>query len=245
VSRPSLVPPRAVLFDLDDTLLDNDRVRAALVVACGWVAEQIGGADADAVRRANLAVWRDYWPRVEQDVWLGKVEGYAVNREAWRRTLASLGVTDDDFVDRAFAHYWRVAGEATHFYDDAATLLRRLADARVPTALVTNGASDVQRDKIRLLELDRWMEVLVVSGEHGVAKPDAEVFAIALARLGVDPSEAWHVGDNLLTDVAGARNARVTAVWLDRSGAPRTEGASMADLRVTSLADLVPLLPGD
>lgn len=244
MSRAPSGPPRAVLFDLDDTLLDNDRVRASLVHTCAWVATQIGDITGDDVRRANIDVWRVYWPQIEQPTWLGEVDGYAVNREAWRRTLAACGSTDPGLVERAFERHWQVSGEATGFYDDVIDLLDHLRADGIRTALVTNGASDVQRDKIRLLGLDERMDVVVVSGEHGVAKPDPAVFDLALRALGVEPAEAWHVGDNLLTDVAGARNAGVTAVWLDRSGAARVEGASTADIRVTTLRALLELLRG-
>ncbi len=71
-----------------------------------------------------------------------------------------------------------------------------------------------------VLGIEQMFDVVVISGEVGVAKPDASVFAFALHKLGVEKENAWHVGDSLRTDVAGALGAGLTAVWLNRFHAP-------------------------
>ncbi len=55
--------------------------------------------------------------------------------------------------------------------------------------------------------------------------------------LDVPADHAWHVGDNVLTDVAGARAAGLTAVWLNRDGATPPEGAEKPHLVVSSLTE--------
>jgi FMN phosphatase YigB (HAD superfamily) len=62
---------------------------------------------------------------------------------------------------------------------------------------------------------------------------------MALDMLGVAPAEAWHIGDTLATDIAGARGA---AVWLNRTGRERGEHEPEPDLEVRSLLDLGELL---
>lgn len=99
-------------------------------------------------------------------------------------------------------------------------LLFSLRRARIPTALITNGGSDTQREKLTVLNLEPWFDVVIVSGEFRLAKPDAAVFALALDRLGIGPEGVWHVGDSLRTDVAGAKAANLTAVWLNRRALP-------------------------
>ena len=79
--------PLALLLDLDGTLLDNSGIPVAVSRTCDAVAARFGDLDAGQLRRANTEVWRDYWPRVETSYWLGQVDGFAVSREAWRRTL--------------------------------------------------------------------------------------------------------------------------------------------------------------
>ncbi|MEX1005456.1 MAG: HAD-IA family hydrolase [Acidimicrobiia bacterium] len=59
--------------------------------------------------------------------------------------------------------------------------------AGLPLALVTNGSSDTQRKKLSTLGIDAWFDVVVVSGEIGVMKPDPVVFDLVLERFAVDP----------------------------------------------------------
>ena len=53
----------------------------------------------------------------------------------------------------------------------------------------------------------------------------------------------WHVGDNLVTDVAGANAAGLTSVWLNRAGAARSAADAVPALEITTLADLLQHLP--
>lgn len=58
-----------------------------------------------------------------------------------------------------------------------------------------------------------WIDVLVVSGEEGLEKPDPALFTRACARLGVLPDRTVHVGDDPVADVEGARAAGCAALW--------------------------------
>lgn len=75
-------------------------------------------------------------------------------------------------------------------------------------ALITNGASDTQRNTLRILGIEEKFDTIVISGEVAIAKPYPSVFVLALQKLGVEPENAWHVGDSLGTDVAGATRSR-------------------------------------
>ena len=91
-------------------------------------------------------------------------------------------------------------------------------------ALVSNGASDLQREKLRGAGLEGYFDCVVVSGDIGIGKPDPAPFRRALTRLGVPPDAAAMVGDTLDRDVLGARRAGIRALWLNRSGAPPPDG---------------------
>jgi putative hydrolase of the HAD superfamily len=82
-------------------------------------------------------------------------------------------------------------------------------------------------------------QVVMTSGETGVAKPDAEIFARACERLGVAHEQTAHVGDRLDLDAEGAAAAGLRGVWLDRIGT----GASPAHvMRISTLHELPALL---
>ena len=105
-------------------------------------------------------------------------------------------------------------------------------------ALVTNGASCLQREKLvgsGLAEAD--FDAIVISGDLGSGKPGREIFAHTLELLGVGADRALMVGDSLERDVEGAEAAGIRGIWLNRGGerppAPNghTQIATLAELR--------------
>jgi putative hydrolase of the HAD superfamily len=75
--------------------------------------------------------------------------------------------------------------------------------------------------RLETVGLASWFDAVVISGEIGVAKPDAAIFEAALARVNVTTNDVWHVGDSLSTDIAGAIAAGIKSVWLNRAGRKR------------------------
>lgn len=210
---------RAVCFDLDGTLLRDDHVDGVVRQVAALLAARFPGVDAEALAAVNEEVWWDYWPAVG-DAWMrGEVPGDEVPTEVWRRSLAQLGVTDPDAAALAFALHTSIESELFALYPEAAGVLTALKDRGIRTAVITNGPSGLQRAKLRAVGLAAGFDAVVVSGEVGVQKPDAAIFAHALSMLEVAADEAVHIGDNQIADVGGARAAGLTAVWIDRNGA--------------------------
>jgi FMN phosphatase YigB (HAD superfamily) len=123
--------------------------------------------------------------------------------------------------------------------------------------LVTNGPSDLQREKLSCLGISTSFAAIAISGEHRAAKPDPAIFMTALTQLGVEAHEAWHVGDSLDHDIAGAHASGLLAVWLNRNLTPSAgvglfqpsspaqvvpEGQATPDLTVSALEEITALL---
>ncbi|WP_396613340.1 HAD family hydrolase (plasmid) [Haloferax sp. S1W] len=85
--------------------------------------------------------------------------------------------------------------------------------------IVTNGAPDAQRQKINAVNLERWVETIVVAGYDVPPKPDPEPFERAMQSLDATPSTTVHVGDSLETDIAGASAAGLGSIWISDSDA--------------------------
>jgi putative hydrolase of the HAD superfamily len=234
--------PKALLLDLDDTLLDHRVIPENIKNTCELVAVAFPAFDAGLLLEANTRVWAEYWPQVEKAVWLGSIDVGTVSREAWRRTLHACGSDDASILEFTYERSKRLDRTTRRLYPDAAALLACADAIELRLALVTNGPSGLQRDRLHSLWLDDVFDAVIVSAEVGMAKPDAGPFRLALEELGVDTSEAWHIGDSLHTDIVGALGAGLTAVWLNRNGRPRSSGDPRPDLEVRSLLELVPLL---
>jgi len=225
---------RAVLFDLDDTLLDyaggaDECWRAVCHAAAARVSVD-PAVLCDAVDVAR----RDFWSDPERH----RRERTAM-LAAWGKIaaqgLGALGCGDaglaalmaDDFAARRRARWC--------LFDDALPCLDALRARGVRLGMVTNGDGGMQREKLDRFALRPWFESIVIEGDFGAGKPDPAVYRHVLAALEVAPSEAMMVGDNLEFDVVGPARLGVRGVWLDRAG---RGGAERAALTIRSLAEL-------
>ena len=119
-------------------------------------------------------------------------------------------------------------------YPEVPGVLARLRASGARLAVVSNWDVSLH-DVLERTGLRPLVDVVVISAELGVAKPDPAIFRAALDRLGAGPDDALHVGDSLEHDVAGARAAGLEAVLVARNGPTAPEGVRA----VRSLAELV------
>ena len=174
----------------------------------------------------------------------GDLNAASFTLEAWRRALSACGCTDEAVAVRAAEMHYRLAERGYRLFEDAPPLLEAARGAGLPLALITNGPTDLQRSKVGALGISDWFDVVAISGEVGVAKPDPGIFEHALRGMGIEREGVWHVGDNPATDVAGAQAAGLTGVWLNRSGARRRQDNPPPDIEIASLSELTALLTG-
>lgn len=249
--------PRAVLVDLDNTLIFEDGSTFAAIRAA---AERTRGVDAEALETAVAETAEALWktaPVVSYadafGIWWGEAlwggftgDDPAMQRlrafvpgfrhAVWHGALTRLGVPDGGMAER-LSHAYVAARRSAEMLDpEAEPVLHDLArDHRL--ALVTNGAGDVQREKLSRTPLAPNFGAIVISSEIGVGKPDPRIFIRAATALGVAPDAAAMVGDSLLRDVAGARRAGMLTIWLDR-GLWDEKDAPTPDARIERLSDL-------
>lgn len=94
--------------------------------------------------------------------------------------------------------------------------LTELRRAGWALAIVSNGAGEWQRAKIEKLGLGALVDAVCISGEVGVAKPDAAIFHLAAERTGTALDRSWMVGDSPVHDIVGAARLGLGTVWLRR-----------------------------
>jgi putative hydrolase of the HAD superfamily len=226
-------------FDLDETLLDGSRFEESTVRTCQELAAELPSLDARRLHEVNTGIFQEYWPEVVDGWTLGRLDGEAVTFETWRRTLRACGCNDESVARRATRIHVRLGRDSYRLFEDVRELLGLAAQRGLSLAVITNGAADTQRDKLKALGIDGLFDAIVISGEVGVAKPDTNAFEIALTQLALPPEGVWHIGDNLATDVAGAKAASVRAVWVNRNGRLRAPSDPEPDLEIRSLSDLI------
>jgi putative hydrolase of the HAD superfamily len=232
---------RAVLFDLDDTLFDH-RLCARTALS------ELHGAHVAFQARPFAEFERMHAAFLEElhhRVLTGELKLDAARQERFRRLFQAVGATpDDEIVEQAAATYREGYRRIRQPVAGAARLLH-LVRARALVGIVSNNLLEEQQDKLRHCGLDPFVDALVVSEEAGVSKPDAEIFEIALDRLGCAPAEAVMVGDSWAADVIGALTAGIRAIWFNPLGKPAPDpDAVVQQLRTLDPDEALPIIFG-
>lgn len=107
--------------------------------------------------------------------------------------------------------------DAWRVYDDVLPTFELLQKNNVRLAVISNWDTRL-RTTLQSVNLHDHFEVITVSGEHGVNKPDRKIFELTARALNLPPSQIFHVGDSHREDFQGARNAGYRAAHLDREG---------------------------
>ncbi len=126
------------------------------------------------------------------------------------------GVSDAE-ADRRFQVYLDAYVADWRIFDDVLPALDALRDHRL--GVITNGQIEQQRSKMTRTGLAGKFEMMVVSEEVGVPKPEAPIFVEACRRAGLPPWDCWYIGDRLATDALAATDAGLRGVWLNRNPA--------------------------
>ena len=92
-------------------------------------------------------------------------------------------------------------------------LMKQLKGKSLRLGIISNGKGQFQLDAIQALGIEPYMDVILISEWEGMKKPDPNLFNKGLARLGVHPEEAMYVGDHPDNDIKGARAAGIKTVW--------------------------------
>jgi putative hydrolase of the HAD superfamily len=269
VRRPP-VEATTILLDLDGTLLpDEDVVDVALARASVPAAAEYGVSPvrlAAAVRAAARAIWvsgpyNEYCLRIGISSWEGlwcRFEGSGAEVgglrnwaptyrfSAWANALSQLGVGDNGLAAELADRFPTERRRLLAPYPEVDTVLSLLKE-RFTLALITNGASCLQREKLSGSGLSGYFgDRVFVSSEIGYAKPAREIFDLVLRAVQGTPRSALMVGDSLERDINGAINAGLKAIWINRSRQNQAEASQIpviADLN--ELASLVSNGPAD
>lgn len=189
----------AVLFDLDETLLDRDRAIAAYARA---LYADLGPACDEAAFTEAFIAADDHGYADKRDMAKGLIEAFGIKRPA----------------EWILQHWSKRAWTELSCNDGALGLLDALAKAGYKTGIVTNGGSGSQRAKIADLGLEGRVGTIAISQEIGFAKPRREIFLRAAEALGVPPERCAFVGDDLEKDAAGSAGAGMKAILYDKYG---------------------------
>jgi putative hydrolase of the HAD superfamily len=218
-----------IFFDLDNTLLDDDRATAhGLDALHARYALRISRSRADLTAEWMRLI-DHYFPR-----YLSGEMSMQDQRRARIRHIFDADSSPISDVDADEAHRSYIEGYERGWccFPDVVPTLRRLS--QFPFGIITNGNNEQQRKKLERTGLARFFRTVLTSDEFGVAKPNPRIFAEACRRAGVSASKAMFVGDNWGADIEGSRAAGLYPIWIRRGVSkdrvPQTDVATISTL---------------
>lgn len=230
---------KAILFDLDDTVIAFDAVTdQTWQEVCRRFAPRIKGIEVNQLYTAIKEIKDWYMSDRERHRFM------RLNLEAYRREMVGmsftrLGIEAPELADEMAASYGVERERATFVLPGAIETLKHFRKANLRLALLTNGTSAGQRRKIEKYGLASLFDFILIEEELGFGKPDKRVFLHALEKLDVTPLEAWMVGDDLERDIEGAKKVGIFGVWVDWRGAGLPKSAAVSpDKIISTISDL-------
>lgn len=192
---------KAVLFDFDETLQDRT----------------------EAFEKYMDTFFDTYCPDItaderekrKEDMRITGKGGY-VNRVEWCTLLCRMWDWKDAPPAEELAyHYDRTFGDHNVIFPNSEKLLGELKNRGYIVGVITNGPSMLQNHKMDTSGLRKYCDIVVVSGDVGVHKPDPQLFIYTAQKLGLIPQECTYVGDHPVNDIQGALDAGMKAIRMN------------------------------
>ncbi len=216
---------QAVCFDLDGTMYDWRLCweRSTRQTIAEHVRQFPASDDQDLA--AAVATFSHYGRVLFAEFDRGRLDVCAARRLNYVLTAAAYNWDTSEQAIESFLERYNTLLVATVKSRPGLTpTLRMLKEEHgLPLGVITNGLANEQRRKLSILAVEAYFEpaAVIVSGEHGYAKPDPRIFRAALTALRVAPAEALYVGDAWENDVVGGLEAGLDVAWFNPDDAER------------------------
>jgi putative hydrolase of the HAD superfamily len=202
-----------VLFDLDHTLWDYDTncAEALHELYHSHELRNLGIETFETFHASFKTINTDLWDRYDR----GEIHRDVIRFERFDRILKALGLDESTLSMRISDEYVNESPKKKNLMPEAKETLDYLATAGYPLYIITNGFDEIQSTKLSASGIEHYFLDVVTSQKAGHKKPAKEIFQYALNKGGYSAAEAIMIGDNLVTDIGGAKNASIDAVYFN------------------------------
>ncbi|MFD2118032.1 HAD family hydrolase [Paenibacillus yanchengensis] len=216
---------KAVLFDLDGTLLDRE---ASLLT---FLSDQYERFSVFHAIEKDLFIQRFITLDDNGYVWKDKVYQQMIHDFSIKHIDWSLLL--NDYIDN-FQKY------CIGFPNLLSTLMQ-LKKHRMKLALVSNGWGQFQFNNLKGLQIEHLFDEILISDWVGLRKPDPAIFIRALSKLKSSPEQAIFVGDHPINDIRASQAVGMQAIW-KRSPHVATVTNVEADAIIDDLEEIIPFV---
>lgn len=256
---------KAIFFDLDDTLLwDEKSISEAFKATCNKVVDKYNVNPKQLEEEVRAAATRLYptfesWDFVS-DVGIGTFEGMwgdfldegenfetlrnvvpKYRKQAWFEGLQALDIEDETLAEELAVIFPEERKKHVYLYEETLEVLDALK-GKYKLLMLTNGSPHLQKTKLSLSpELAPYFDHIVISGDFGHGKPNTELFNYALSLLeDIEKNEIVMIGDNPMTDILGASKFGVDSIWINHDGIELED--VVPTFEVSRLREIMPII---
>ena len=226
---------KCILFDLDHTLWDYEtNSREALSELYDQFKLGERGVREQGFLQTFYVINNELWDLYDR----GLLHRDVIRKERFHRIFMAHGVDDYDMSLRFSSEYLEHSPKKKNLMEGCKETLDYLLP-KYSLVIVTNGFDEIQSSKLLSSGIHHYFNDVVTSARAGHKKPAKEIFEFALKENKVEAHETIMIGDNLVTDIAGAKNASVDTVFYNPN---RVEHQSTVDFEIASLTELMNFL---
>lgn len=227
---------QCVFFDLDHTLWDyeanSEEALRDLYDRYGLHREGIQSFE--VFFKKFVVVNNEMWDRHDR----GLIPREVIRNDRFHRILTELGIDNYEMSLRFSHDYVTESPTRKKLIPEAVETLEYLS-ATYPLFIITNGFDEIQSTKLASSGIQKFFKQVITSERAGHKKPAREIFEFALNENGFVARDAIMIGDNLLTDMAGARNADIDRIFFNPQ---RIVHEEMVTHEIRSLGELKSIL---
>ncbi|XP_058507260.1 N-acylneuraminate-9-phosphatase [Solea solea] len=229
---------KAILFDLDNTLIDTNRAGGVAIQKTSELMKTTLGLDDDTAssicnKYKQKLFHANFDPaagRSIDDVRVGHWEE-SIQETVGNASTASLAA-------QCYSLWKSSRLEFLSLSPQVCDLLKQLR-SRYKLLLLTNGEAQSQKEKVQAVKCEDFFDAIVIAGDYTEQKPFLSIFTLCFNMLGVEAQDCVMVGDSLDTDIQGGFNARVLAtVWINSTEGAVPAGAVKPDYTIPTVLDL-------
>lgn len=223
----------AIFFDLDNTLFDHQYSSQMGLAALQSQFFALQTHELPALEKAYYELLNSNYDRVLT----GQISIEAAREERMIDYLAHFGVAVNEAEATTAVTLYRNAYETNLRTVPGTEEVLASLHGRYPLGVITNGLVFYQYQKLGNLNLRHYFDQVFISEAVGVTKPDKAIFETAVHQFNVQPDTAVMVGDSWQSDIIGATQAGLTAVWLNRTH--ETKPATQNVHEIKNLSELL------
>ena len=201
-----------IFFDLDHTLWDYEKNsnEALAELYLKYQLNSLGVNNCDefnlCFEEVNSSLWSDYNKN--------KISRDGIREQRFLRILNSFEINDLELSNKLSTEYLMLCPTKPHLMPYTLEVLDYLKE-NYHLHILTNGFNDVQRLKLERSNLQPYFSTVVTSDSAGYKKPMSSIFKFAIDAANARKDESIMIGDNLQTDILGARNFGMDTIYFN------------------------------